>query len=529
MRGTHYTGTTVTFRALESSFYNRTTARRFAWSPKNPQWTVASPHIHQSRVELLLEGIRNERIDVRFNIDTLGITLDPTKLVVYHRPLIDNGRFQPLSTSFDAASRELVVQATTGGEFCFGIPQARVEDVQSPLLTWPVKGERILERTTHAFRVTPSGRVDSIRIQVSRDPAFTSGVIDLTATSDRVNVDVTDATYTLYWRAMAFADNIASVWSAIDSAVVAPAYLDVTRPSTDVQWVYDNAYAVSWKTNISGPVRIELVKNDQVVTLIRDSVFARSQGYLWKVPLTVSAGTEYHVRVSSIDAAFAAITRTGAQNITITDAVSVADDRMMQGPLNGRSMPLDSKEMIAMLAYMQWLGKGVPVGERVHGDNLKAIALLDRPADPVKGRAVYDMHCMRCHGDDGQGVLKEDGIAYVYPPLWGPMSYQPGSSMHRLIKSAQFIKYNMPNDIARWDAPLLTDEEAMDVAAYVNDDKLHRRPQPDLTSEYPIHKEKPLDYFFPPYADPFSADQHKYGPFKPIFAWRSKNGHPTGY
>lgn len=211
--------------------------------------------------------------------------------------------------------------------------------------------------------------------------------------------------------------------------------------------------------------------------------------------------------------------------LTLADRINNCIER----PLNGKPIPLDSKEMIAMLAYMQWVGKGVPVGKRVHGDNLKAIALLDRPADPIKGRAVYEKHCQRCHGDDGQGVLKEDGIAYVYPPLWGPMSYQPGSSMHRLIKSAQFIKYNMPNDIARWDKPVLTDEEAMDVAAYVNDDKLHTRPQPYLVNEYPIHKEKPLDYFFPPYDDPFSQEQHKYGPFKPIFEWRKKNGHPTGY
>lgn len=211
--------------------------------------------------------------------------------------------------------------------------------------------------------------------------------------------------------------------------------------------------------------------------------------------------------------------------LTLADRINNCIER----PLNGKPIPLDSKEMIAMLAYMQWVGKGVPVGKRVHGDNLKAIALLDRPADPIKGRAVYEKHCQRCHGDDGQGVLKEDGIAYVYPPLWGPMSYQPGSSMHRLIKSAQFIKYNMPNDIARWDKPVLTDEEAMDVAAYVNDDKLHTRPQPYLVNEYPVHKEKPLDYFFPPYDDPFSQEQHKYGPFKPIFEWRKNNGHPTGY
>ena len=211
--------------------------------------------------------------------------------------------------------------------------------------------------------------------------------------------------------------------------------------------------------------------------------------------------------------------------LTLADRVNNCVER----PLNGTAMPVDSKEMTAIVLYMKWLGKDVPVGGHVPGDKLKEIQLLDRPADPNKGMVVYQQHCVRCHGDDGQGVLKPDGIAYTYPPLWGPLSYQPGSSMHRLIKSAQFIKYNMPFDLVRWDTPLLTDEEAMDVAAYVNDDKMHTRPTADLSIEYPFQKEKPLDYYHAPYADPFSAEQHKYGPFKPIFEWRKKNGHPTGY
>lgn len=349
-RGTQYTGTTVTFRSLESSFYNRTTVRRFAWSPKNPQWTVESPHIHQSRIELLLEGIRNERIDVRFNIDTLGITFDPTTLVVYHRQLIDSGRFQPLSTRFDAAARELVVEATTGGEFCFGIPQVPVQDVTSPLLAWPVGGERILERATHDFKVTPNGRVDSIRIQVSRDPSFTTGVVDLSTTSDRTAVGVDDASYKVYWRAMAFAGGRASVWSAVDSASVAPAYLDVTRPTTDVQWAYDNAYAISWRTNVRGLVRIELVKDNQVVARIADSVLARAQGFLWKVPFSVPAGREYHVRVSSIDPSFVDIVTTGTQNITITDVVSVAEDRLVQGAVTIAPVPANDRVTVSNVA-----------------------------------------------------------------------------------------------------------------------------------------------------------------------------------
>lgn len=347
-RGTQYTGMSVTYRTLESSFYNRTTARRFAWAPKNPLWTDQAPHIHQSRVELVLEGIRNERIDVRFNIDTLGITFEPSKLVVYHRPQIDTGRFSPLSTTFNSATRELIVQSATGGEFCFGIPQTPIDVVQTPILTWPIKGERILEQSAHAFRVTPNGRVDSIRLQISRDRSFASDVSDAATLSDRIDVSVEASTYTVYWRAMAYADGRTSEWSRIDSAIIAPAYLDVTRPSVDVQWAYDNSYAISWRTNIRGLVRLELVKDNQVVALIRDSVSARAQGFLWKVPFSVPPGREYRVRVSSIDPAFAAITATGTTNITITDVVSVADaPGGVQGPVSLLPMPARDAVMIA--------------------------------------------------------------------------------------------------------------------------------------------------------------------------------------
>lgn len=211
--------------------------------------------------------------------------------------------------------------------------------------------------------------------------------------------------------------------------------------------------------------------------------------------------------------------------LTLADRVNNCIER----PLNGVPMPTDSKEMVAILTYMKWLSRGIPVDGRVPGDKLKDIVLLDRPANPAKGRIVYENHCITCHGNDGQGVHNPDGIAYIYPPLWGPLSYQLGSSMHRLIKMAQFIKYNMPLGTATWAKPVLTDEEAMDVAAYVNDDKSQSRPHVDVTMEYPIRREKPLDYYHPPYDDPFPAQQHKYGPFKPIFEWRKENGHPTGY
>ena len=240
----------------------------------------------------------------------------------------------------------------------------------------------------------------------------------------------------------------------------------------------------------------------------------------------LDAGTRpYGLNYFSAHARYPQYRAREARILTLADRINNCIER----PLNGKPIPLDSKEMVAMLAYMKWLSQGVPVDGNVEGDKLKDLPLLDRPANPEKGKIVYDKHCLRCHGDDGQGVYKEDGLAYVYPPLWGKQSYQPGSSMHRLIKSAQFIKYNMPFDIASWDKPILTDEEAWDVAAYVNDDKLHTRPFIDPLIAYPKREEKPLDFYVGPFVDGFSEQQHKYGPFKEIFEYRKKHNMPTGY
>jgi len=43
--------------------------------------------------------------------------------------------------------------------------------------------------------------------------------------------------------------------------------------------------------------------------------------------------------------------------------------------MNGRPLPLDSEEIRAMTAYMHFLSRGVPVGERVEGRAWRAAAV----------------------------------------------------------------------------------------------------------------------------------------------------------
>jgi thiosulfate dehydrogenase len=79
---------------------------------------------------------------------------------------------------------------------------------------------------------------------------------------------------------------------------------------------------------------------------------------------------------------------------------------------------------------------------------------------------------------------------------------------------ASYVKYNMPYGVT-FENPFLSDEEAWDVAAYVNS---MARPEKDLSGDWPDISKKPFDHPFGPYADGFSEEEHKYGPFDPIKA-----------
>ena len=140
-----------------------------------------------------------------------------------------------------------------------------------------------------------------------------------------------------------------------------------------------------------------------------------------------------------------------------------------------------------------------------------------RAASPEAGGDVFRARCAQCHGADGLGLLattnKRKG--YLFPPLWGPESFNDGAGMHRVLTAARFIKARMPLG-----EPTLTDDEAFDVAAYINSQE--RPAMANLEEDYPDKSAKPVDNPYGPFADDFPVAQHKYGPFQPIDAHYKK-------
>jgi thiosulfate dehydrogenase len=208
------------------------------------------------------------------------------------------------------------------------------------------------------------------------------------------------------------------------------------------------------------------------------------------------------------------------------DGIQTIEDRVngcMERSMAGKALPTSGQEMRAIVAYMKFMSTGVPVGREVVGRGVPKVGFPDRAADPVKGKVVYEQTCQACHGEDGAGKragATGDALGYLFPPLWGPDSYSNGAGMARVIMAARFIKGNMPKGVTH-EAPVLSDEQALDVAAFINSQKRPEKARLDV--DFPNRRNKPVDAAFAPYRAGFTAEQHKYGPFKPIIQARERD------
>ncbi|MBL7765009.1 MAG: c-type cytochrome [Chitinophagaceae bacterium] len=190
----------------------------------------------------------------------------------------------------------------------------------------------------------------------------------------------------------------------------------------------------------------------------------------------------------------------------------------MERSLNGKALPESGKEMQAIKSYIEYIGSKVPKGSKAKGSGIFELDYLNRAADPSMGAKLYENKCQSCHQPNGEGLMAADQVEYTYPPLWGQHSYNQGAGLFRISRFAGYIKYNMPQG-ATYEKPQLTDEEAWDIAAFVNSQP---RPNKDISKDWPKIEEKPIDHPFGLFSDPYPEQQHKYGPFKPISDYKKK-------
>jgi thiosulfate dehydrogenase len=130
--------------------------------------------------------------------------------------------------------------------------------------------------------------------------------------------------------------------------------------------------------------------------------------------------------------------------------------------MNGKVPKLGDPVLVALESYAYFLAKNLPTGETAAGRGFPALPKPPLPPDYTRGAEVYAQNCASCHGAHGLG--QSSGGQVVFPPLWGPQSYNWGAGMTSIKSAAEFIRANMPLGLGG----TLTAQQSWDVAAFID-------------------------------------------------------------
>ena len=134
---------------------------------------------------------------------------------------------------------------------------------------------------------------------------------------------------------------------------------------------------------------------------------------------------------------------------------------------NGRPLDANGAEMKAVISYIGWLSVAPKNGATYTGRGL--VDLPDLKPNAERGAKLYATQCAGCHGDDGQG------IAPMFPAVWGAYSFNDGAGMNAVRKMAAFVQHNMPQNRMG----ILSPQEAYDVAGFI-----HNQPRPAFNKAF---------------------------------------------
>jgi hypothetical protein len=298
---TDTTGTTIKFNYIEY-FYNQIDVKRFEYSPLNPFFEDRAPLVYPTSISIEAFGTDSLNIDVWFKVDQIPQIIDPANTIVYHRPTIDAGVFEPLSTSYLPGTNELKVSGVGyAGEFIFGYPDVPVVPT-IPGLVSPENNELVNQDLPLTLEWSPTGFADKFYLQVSTEPNFNTTVVDdSNLTTLEYTISSLQQEQDYYWRVKS--KNIAGWggWSDEWTFTSTESFLDLTFPDGGETWKTDTSMVIKWDHNIMDSVRIELYRDGAFYDVISDSFYSSTGGYKWDVTDSIPDGSTYKIKIMNLN------------------------------------------------------------------------------------------------------------------------------------------------------------------------------------------------------------------------------------
>ncbi len=333
--------------------YNRVTVTRDPYAPIYPLFQGKAPRVFPVRVKISELSVDNVIANIDFDVASFGLA-NPANITIAYRGESGQGLFVPQTTTYNVATGKLrVAMSLTGqggdfGEFIFAYPDlpdlafppllAQVENYRG-VQPYNVIAPKLNQQLPILLSWSPKGLSRYFEFQLATNQTFTNPILQVpfqTAAFYVWNGAASNTTY--FYRVRTWNDAGASDWSIGSFRTIAP-FVAVTTPNGGELWRRGLSYFIQWRDNIPENVVIDLYKAGLLIRNI--STNAPSTGaFQWQVPLDLSPGNDYSIRISS------------ATNATLSD-VSDANFNIDAPVIDARSLArlLDGRFSFAFTSF----------------------------------------------------------------------------------------------------------------------------------------------------------------------------------
>jgi len=312
------TGIAIKYESLTAADYNESKITRLPYGPLNPQFIEDLPIVYP--VSFVYEGlaITAQKAILHVDLSAYPEIKKPGKTMVYHRQFPNQGLFIPLATTYDSSANELRAETNGFGEFVFGETDL-VYTAQAPIPYEPENDKKVLAQDSLALRWSGKGFYDQFQVQVSADSTFGTILADSTLNLSYLWLDnLTDTTN--YWRIRSFLGEGTSDWSEVWRFEPTDAFVMIKSPNGGEAWARGDTVIIRWETNISDSVSLVLLRGDQNVLSIGQSLGSIS-AFEWQIATELASDTSYKIQIMSLKDA--AITDTSDAVFSLTDPTGI--------------------------------------------------------------------------------------------------------------------------------------------------------------------------------------------------------------
>jgi hypothetical protein len=229
------------------------------------------------------------------------------------------GLFIELPTVYDSLANELIAATSIFGEIIFGKPDFQ-QGTAKPVLIEPLNNNKVLAENPILLKWGGHGLLQSFNLQIAADSLFNQIVLDTVTNNSFVQTGNLFNKQKYYWRVNSKGSNNVSDWSNVWSFEPADPFIQMVTPDGGEIWSKGDTTIVRWESNISDSVKLEII-NGEINSGLLGKSKASINAYQWIIPVSISAGASYRIRIVSMEDT--TISDTSKTVFSITNATSV--------------------------------------------------------------------------------------------------------------------------------------------------------------------------------------------------------------